>query len=174
MSATPILPLPREIEADSRCEAIRARLTTGERRTPVGAGATVPVLPFRTSLAHALGAARHAGQLVLGMAAATDALASEERGLAVLARRAGTARATRISRLLLLSEGGAAPLNRQAERLTALHAPRVLLALLACDPATLGLATTGRPAAVKVVLVRHKDAVAALLRALVAEERPAV
>jgi hypothetical protein len=170
--ATSTARLPREIESDPRCEAIRARLTTGDRRTLPGAQVTVPVLPLGPPLTEALGTAYRLGRLVLGLDAAADALASEERGLALLAHRAGTGRATRVSRLLLLSEDGAARLNRQAERLAVLHAPRVLLALLACDAVALGLATTGRPAAVKVVLARHKETVAALLRTLAPEELP--
>ena len=126
----------------------------------------VPVLPLGPALAEALGTAYRGGRLVLGLEGAAEALASEERGLAALARRAGTAQGTRVSRLLLLSEDGAARLYRQAERLATVHAPRVLLAILACNAAALGRATTGRQAAVKVVLARHKQTVAALLRAL--------
>ena len=48
------------------------------------------------------------------------------------------------------------------------HAPRVLLAMVSTDAATLGRTTTGREAAVKVVLAQRKQAVAALLRALTA------
>jgi len=40
--------------------------------------------------------------------------------------------------------------------------------MITADAATLGRATTAREAAVKVVLVQHKQAVAALLRALTA------
>ena len=52
--------------------------------------------------------------------------------------------------------------------LAAAHAPRVLVAMITADAATLGRATIAREAAVKVVLVQHKQAVAALLRALTA------
>ena len=162
--------LPREIESDPRFEAIRARLTAGDRRVPAGAQTMVPVLSLDPPLAAALGTAFRIDRLVLGLEPAAEALASEERGLAHLARRAGTERATRVSRLLLLSQDGAARLNQEAERLAAMHAPRVLLVLLACDATALGLATTGRPAGVKVVLARHKETVAALLRALAPPE----
>jgi len=95
-------------------------------------------------------------------------LATQTRGLALVARR-GESRA-RISRLLLLSDDGAERLYRHAEALAAAHAPRVLVAVVAADAAAHGRATTARDAAVKVVLVRHKQAVAALMRALI---RPA-
>jgi hypothetical protein len=158
--------LPREIEADPDREAIRARLAAAVR-TPPGATVPVPLVSLGPAVAGALGTAHRSGELVLGLEAAAETLANEERGLAELARR-GAAPGARVSRLLLLSEDGAARLYRHVERLAGVHAPRVLVVMLACDAAALGRATTGRQAAVKVVLARHKQAVAALLRALVA------
>jgi hypothetical protein len=114
----------------------------------------------------ALGAAYCAGHLVLGLEGADEALAGEARGLALVARRGGPARGPRVSRLLLLSDDGAERLYRHAERLAVAHKPRVLVLMLAADAATVGRSTTARDAAVKVVLVQHKQAVAALLRAL--------
>ncbi len=168
MAPTSTTRLPREIEDDPGCEAIQARLAASGRPLWPGGKAVVPVLPIGPALAEALGKAYRDGRLVLGLEGAADALASEERGLAALARRAGPAPGTRVSRLLLLSDDGAARLYRHVERLAAIHAPRVLVAILRCDAAALGRATTGRQAAVKIVLARHKQAVAALLRALAA------
>ena len=85
-----------------------------------------------------------------------------------MARRTRHAPGARVSRLLLLSDDGAERLYRNVERLAAAHAPRVLVAMITADAATLGRATIAREAAVKVVLVQHKQAVAALLRALTA------
>jgi hypothetical protein len=164
----PVPALPREIEADPAAGDIRARLAAGARRLWPGGRAVVPVLPLGPALAHALAAAWSERQLVLGLERAAEALASEARGLAIVARRSGHAAAPRVSRLLLLSDDGAERLYRHVERLADAHAPRVLVAVLAADAVTLGRATTGRDAAVKVVLVQHKQAVAALLRALAA------
>jgi hypothetical protein len=155
-------PLPREIEADPAHEAIRARLASVARPLWPGGEASVPVLPLGPPLATALAAAYRAGHLVLGLERAEEALAAEARGLAL----AGTTAGPRVSRLLLLSSDGAERLYRHVERLAMAHAPRVLVAMLSTDAATLGRATTGREAAVKVVLVHRKQAVAALLRAL--------
>src|SRR5881628_2567391 len=149
-------PLPREIEADPGHEVIRARLRAGGRRLWPGGQAVVPVLPLRPALAGALGAAYRDGRLVLGLERVEAALAAEARGLALVARRTGRAPGARVSRLLLLSGDG-------AERLAAAHAPRVLVAMIAADAATLGRATTAREAVVKVVLAQHKQAVTALL-----------
>lgn len=159
-------PLPREIEADPGHDAIRARLAADGRLLWSGARATVPVLPLDPALAGALGAAYRDGHLVLGLERAEEALAGEARGLAVIARRAGARAGARVSRLLLLSGDGAERLYRHVEQLAREHAPRVLVAMLSTDAATLGRATTGREAAVKVVLVQRKQGVAALLRAL--------
>ena len=121
----------------------------------------VPVLPLTPDLTSALGAARGAGRLVLGLDAVAEALATEARGLA---RRRGGEGGARVSRLLLLSEDGAERLYRHAERLAGEHAPRVLVLMLACDALALGRATTGRETPVKAVLARHKQTVATLLR----------
>ena len=126
------------------------------------------MLPLRPALAGALEAAYRGGQLVLGLERTEEVLATEARGLALVARRARRAPGTRVSRLLLLSDDGAERLYRNVERLALAHAPRVLVAMIAADAATLGRAATARDAAVKVVLVQHKQAVAALLRALTA------
>ena len=161
-------PLPREIEADPGHEAIRARLRAAGRPLWPGGQAEVPMLPLRPALAGALEAAYRGGQLVLGLERTEEVLATEARGLALVARRARRAPGTRVSRLLLLSDDGAERLYRNVERLALAHAPRVLVAMIAADAATLGRATTAREAVVKVVLAQHKQAVAALLRALTA------
>jgi hypothetical protein len=127
------------------------------------------VLPLSAAVADALHAAYRDGQLALGLERAEEVLAAEARGLTLAARRSGAAPAARVSRLLLVSNDGAERLYRHVERLGVVtHAPRVLVAMVAADAAAVGRATTAREAAVKVVLVQHKQAVAALLRALTA------
>ena len=166
MPRTSTPPLPREIVADPGHEAIRARLGAVARPLWSGGRVPAPVLPLRPALATALGAAHRDGHLVLGLERAGEVLAAETRGLALLAQRAGTAAAARVSRLLLVSGDGAERLYRHGERLVIAHAPRVLVVMLSTDAATLGRTTTGREAPVKVVLAQRKHTVAALLRAL--------
>ena len=72
--------------------------------------------------------------------------------------------------LLPLSDDGADRLYRHAEGLMAAHAPRLPVAILAADAAAVGRATTGHTAAVKAIVARHKEAVAALLRALAGDD----
>ena len=166
MSASSIPRLPRDIELDPAGDAIRTRLTAPGRPLWAGGQTVAPVLPLHAPFADALAAAYHGGHLVLGLEPATDALAAEAHGLALVARRPGAHSGARVSRLLLVSDDGAERLYRHAERLALEHAPRVLIAILAADAATLGRATTAREANVKLVLVQHKLAVSALLRAL--------
>ena len=164
---SPSLPaLPREIEANPDHETIRARLAAPDRLLWRGGHLMVPVFPLGPPLAAALAAAYGAGQLVVGFERVEEALEAETRGLALAARRRGSLPGARISRLLLLSDDGAERLYRHVEGLAVAHAPRVLVAVLAADAAVLGRATTARDAAVKVVLVQHKQAVAALMRLL--------
>ena len=165
MTPPSLAALPREIEENPDHDAIRARLAAPDRLLWRGGRTMVPVFPLRPPLAAALGAAYGAGHLVLGFERIAKALASETRGL-TMARREGSTSRARISRLLLLSDDGADRLYRHAEGLMVAHAPRVLVAVLSADAAALGRATTARDAAVKVVLVQHKQAVAALMRAL--------
>jgi hypothetical protein len=161
MASSSIAPLPREIEDDPAAAAIRACLAEPGRRLWTGSTTAVPVLPLTRELVAALGTARGARQLVLGLEAVAEALANEAHGLA---RRPGGEGGRRVSRLLLVSEDGAERLYRHVDRLAAEYAPRVLVLMLACDAAALGRATTGGETAVKAVLARHKRAVATLLR----------
>ncbi len=159
------LALPRELEADPACETIRTRFAAPDRLLWPGGTATVPVLPLAPA-GSALATEYGAGHLVLGFERITETLAGEAHGLAQVAHREPPR--PRISRLLLLSDDGAERLYRHVAAVAAAHAPRVLVALLAADAAALGHAILGSETRVKVVLVRHKDAVAALMRALAA------
>jgi hypothetical protein len=160
------LRLPRQIEADARCEAIRGALAARTRRLWPGGAVEVPVLVLTDSLAAALRAALRGGQLRRGLEAAAPALEAERRGLAAVARRTGRERGERISRLCLVASDGAERFYRQVERCLATHAPRVLGCLLEVDGTTLGEVLYGRDTAVKLVLADHKDAVSAILRSL--------
>jgi hypothetical protein len=127
----------------------------------------VPVLALTDAVVAALRAALGRGQLRRGLEATVAALDAERRGLAAVARAAGRDGGERISRLCLMTSDGAERFYRQVERCLTTHAPRVLGCLLEVDGATLGKVLYGREAAVKLVLADHKDAVAAILRALV-------
>jgi hypothetical protein len=163
-AGTPTPALPRALDDDAA--AVGARLERAAQPLWRGATLRAPVVPLDAALASALAVATRAGALVVGLEAASAALDREEHGLAVVAARAGAGRAARISRLLLLADDGAERFYRTAERVTLRHAGRVLACRLEATSTALGRAALGRDAAVKAVLVRHKDAVVQALRAI--------
>ena len=163
-------PLPREILADERGSALVARL--GRDVVPLWRDGTVavPAIPFGPAVADALAGAYAQGDAVLGLEAAATALDRDAKGEEVADLRAGRARPPRVSRLLLLASDGAERFYRHAERLTRRHATRLLTCRLGVPAAALGRAVLGRPAPVKAVLLRRKDAVTRALRAIAGDE----
>jgi hypothetical protein len=161
---TPWPPLPRALEADAT--ALRARIDGAARPLWRGATLCVPTVPLDAALAAALGTAARTGTLVLGLEAASAALDREEHGLAAAAARAAADRASRISRLLFLTDDGAERFYRAAESMTRRHAGRLLTCRLEAPAIALGRAVLGRDAGLKAVLVCHKDAVVGALRAI--------
>src|SRR5262245_33203074 len=89
---------PRDIEADPCAPVLRARLAAGARPLWRESATIVPVVAFDAALGGVLEQAAREGLLVRGLEAASAALDEEERGLAAVASRGGTARAQRISR----------------------------------------------------------------------------
>lgn len=161
--------LPREIELAPEAARIRARLS--QASSPLWSGATLaaPRLGATRTLWRALAAAERERQLAIGLEAAGVALDQEAHGLAIADRRTGRPREARVSRLLVLADDGAERFYRQAERIARRHAERLLVCVVAAGAAELGRAALGRPGRVKALLVRHKQAVAAVLRAVGAE-----
>lgn len=160
--------LPRQIESDPCHDAVCAVLEARTRRLWAGSETEVPALTASPALIAALRAADGAGQLCRGLEAASAGLAAERRGLDVAEQRGAPARGGRISRLLLCAGDGAERFYRQVERELRLHVPRVLACVLDVDGTTFGAQLYGPGASpVKLVMVDHKDAVVAVLRALV-------
>jgi hypothetical protein len=95
----------------------------------------------------------------------TEALDAEGRGL----KAAGLATDARIARLLLVTTDGSPRFYRQVARALAAHGGRTLALAVACDAMTFGRRVFGADATAKAVGLVHKDAVAAVLLALVAE-----
>jgi hypothetical protein len=160
--------LPRQIEVDPCHDAVRAALLAHPRPLWAGGEVAVPLLAPTAALVAALRAARGAGHLRRGLEAVEAALAAERKGLAVAERRAGARQGERVSRLLLCARDGAERFYRHVERVLTSHAPRVLGCVVDLDGAPFGEMLYGPGASVKLVMVEHKDAVAAVLRAFVA------
>jgi hypothetical protein len=159
-------PFPRDVEGEVGAATLRARLGAASRPLWRDAATHAPVVTLDAPLSAALASAAREGTLVLGLEAATAALDREAHGLAAVDARASSTRPARISRLLLLADDGAERFYRAADRTARRHATRVLPVRVAASAAALGQAVLGRPAGVKAVLVQHKQAVAAVLRAL--------
>src|SRR5881275_1201714 len=83
------LRLPRQIEVDPRCAAIRGVLGSRTRRLWRDGAVEVPVLALTDSLGVELRTAIGRGQLRRGLEAVIGALEAERRGLLALRRQTG-------------------------------------------------------------------------------------
>jgi len=158
--------LPRSLEDGPEAAPLRAGLQA--RAEPLWAGGEGTATPagFAGELRAAVVAAFEAGRGVRGLESAARALAGEARGQALADRRSGAPRGGRVSRLLLLSDDGAERFLRGVDSLLREHEPRVLALRLDTDAAGLGAALFGEGAIARALLIVHKEAVAAVLRAL--------
>jgi hypothetical protein len=103
-----------------------------------------------------------------GLEAARALLDAEARGLAQVDRESDVARGARLSRLIFASDDGAERFYRHVETLLVRHADRALGVRLDAHAADLGRLLFGPDAIARLVLLDHKDAVAAALLAIAA------
>ncbi len=164
--ADPNLRLPKLVEADPRAAQLLTVLSSTTELLWPGGELRVFATPMRDALAAALQAASRAGQLVRGMETAERTLAIEERGLRIADEQTGTSRGVRVSRLLILANDGADRFYRHVESLLKRHGPRVQAFKVGVDEATLGALLFGPGSRARLVMLEHKDAVAAALVAL--------
>jgi hypothetical protein len=75
----------------------------------------------------------------------------------------GVKRGDRVSRLLLLANEGSDGFYRQVENLLRRHGPRVLAIRMDVDAAGLGTPLFGEGHSARLLLIKHKEAVAAVL-----------
>ncbi len=168
MTAPPGAPtrLPRAIEHDACHAAVQAALASAVRRLWRGGTVTASIAPLTHALRRALRAAAAEGVLRRGLESAESALDAEQRGLAALPAAEAARHGERVSRLVLIANDGAERFYRRVEHLIVAHAPRVLPCVVDCDSPSLGALLYGPGEVVKLVLVEHTSAVAAVLRAL--------
>lgn len=162
----PSLRLPKAVESDPRAARIAARLASDPRPLWPGGTLRVATIPLDAGLADALRSARTANRVRRGLESIAGALDAEAHGLARVDRESGVARGARMSRLLLVTNDGAERFYRHVETLLTRHAARVQGLRLDASAAELGALLFGREAIARVVLLEHKDAVAAALLAL--------
>lgn len=164
---TPDYRLPRAVEVDARGGAVRDALARASRPLRRGGEIFVLEVDYSDALVAALKAANLAGRLVRGIDGVERALDAETKGQQRADRAAGTPRGGRVSRLLLVSDDGSDGLYKRVEKLLARHAPRVLVIRVRADAGAMATPLYGPGRTARLVLVAHKDAVSAVLLAVV-------
>ena len=166
------LRLPKAVESDPRAARILARLAEDPHPLWPGGTLRIATLPLDAALADALRSARTANRVRRGLESIAAALDAEAHGLAQVDRESGVARGARMSRLLFVTNDGADRFYRHVETLLSRHAARVQGLRLDASAAELGALLFGPEAIARIVLLEHKDAVAAALLAIAGPAAP--
>jgi len=163
---------PKQVEADARFEQLQSFLRQNSEKLWPGSNVLVPAAAFSDSIKAALVAARNSDRLSRGLESIERILENEANGLALVDKKTGEKRVQRISRLLIMSNDCVDRFNRKVESLLREHGQRVMALRIAAGAQQLGEAILGPEKAVKLLLVEHKEDVAAVLLALL-EPTPA-
>ena len=167
-SAAPWPPrLPRAVESGKHRDAVEAALDADRRLLWSGGTLRASHVPLSSSLRTALAALGSRGMLVRGLESAEAELAAERRGLDALPADLRARQGRRVSRVLVVSDDGAAWFYRHVERLVMGNTPRVLVCRVACGAAELGALAFGAGSDAKLVLTNRKSAAAAVLESLI-------
>lgn len=161
--------LPKLVEADPRAERVKLALARRSELLWPGGELRVSVVSMTEALVAALKGAAKANQIVRGLEAAERTLESEQRGMRMADEQSGSPRGLRVSRLLVLTNDGAERFYRSVESLLRRHGPRVLVVRVEMSAEALGALLLGDEDRARLLLLEHKDAVAAALLALAAE-----
>lgn len=154
--------LPKLVESDPRGVDLLQKLIA--RARPIRAESEISVPEAKLDgIKSALKSAHRAGRVVRGLKTAEQILASEEHGMQLVDESSGVTRGDRVSRLLLLANDGSDGFYRKVENLLKRHAPRVLAIRLDVNAANLGAPLFGTGHTTRLMMIQHKDAVAALL-----------
>lgn len=164
------LRLPKLVEADPRAQELLRILLAHARLLWSDGKIQVPMVAFSPALVEALRTAHKAGQLVRSLEGAERRLSAEDRGLGLVDQQSGVLRGARVSRLLVLAEDGTERFYRQVEKLLRQQGPRVLALRLEVTAETLGRMLFGPGRRAVLLLLDHKEAVSAVLLALVANK----
>lgn len=161
------LRLPKTVEADPRGARLLGDLAGHSRLLRPQGAIEVPEIPLGPGLTEVLLNACKTGRVVRGLESAERRLAAEERGLGLADQESGVLRGGRVSRLLVLADNGAERFYRQVERLLRRHGPRVLALRLNVSADALGQRFFGPRGRALLLMLDHKETVAAALLALV-------
>jgi hypothetical protein len=156
--------LPRQLLSNPKAEGLLDQLYTRTRKLHEDSMIYVPVLELNTSLKKALLTARKAGHAVRGFDNASELLIREQDGINKLIKQNG--QGDRISRLVLMSNDGAAGFYNKVNHLLVKHSPRVLGCIVDADSYALGSLLFGEGKIAKLVLVDHKAFVSQVLMSI--------
>jgi hypothetical protein len=166
--------LPKTLDDEPGATGLARQFAARAQPLWSGGAACVPRVTLIPALGAALTSAYAAGRLVRGLDDATRVLAAEDQGLKHVDRATGVARGGRVSRLLVLADDGAERFYRGVDALLRRHAPRLLALRVSADERALGALLFGPEQVARLLLLEHKDAVAAVLLALAAQWRTEV
>jgi len=161
--------LPKQVEADPRYDKLLKMLTSKTEKLWPGSEVFVPVAAFSGELKAALMEAKENDRLARGVEGIERTLGIEGRGLALVDKKSTEKRVQRISRLLIMSNDGAERFYRKVESILRQHGQRVMAVRVAVDSKELGECLFGPEKAVKLLLIEHKESVAAALLALLGQ-----
>jgi hypothetical protein len=162
-----VLKLPKDVVADPRHDAVVNLLATRAGLLWEGGRNPVATLPMTGALAAALREALFAGQACQGLELITQRLASEQKGLDALSKKAPeNPQNARVSRILFLANDGSTRFYRDCDALVSRFQQRIIACRLEVPGEALGEAVLGTPRMVRSVLVFDKTAGAKALLAL--------
>jgi len=158
--------LPKQVEADPRYKQLLILLADSAEKLWAGSDVLVPVAAFSDELKAALMSATENDRLARGADGIERSLGVEARGLALVDKKTNEKRVQRISRLLIMSNDGAERFYRKVESILRQHGQRVMAVRIDADSTQLGEYLFGPEKAAKLLLIEHKESVAAVLLAM--------
>ena len=165
-----VLKLPRQLEAEPEvARRIEATLSQSRQKLWAGGQREVVEVDLTGALKAELVRVQRFGQLERGLEGIQRLLDQEKKGLEAARAKQGAASAHRISRLVLIANDGAERFYRACESLLNHHGDRLIVLKLNVTSEVLGCELFGPQTSVKALLVSEKNAVVAVLRALVAQ-----
>lgn len=158
---------PKPIELDPRRQQLEALLAQDQRVLWDGGELRVAHLSLNPELEKTLIFLHQIHQLERGLENIERVLTKEKKGLSMLHERQGGPPAPRISRLLIIADGGSERFYRNCERVLKEHKERLLGVRLSLAASPLLMEELfGQDALAKLLLISHRDAVTRALWSL--------
>lgn len=151
------------MESDPRLAQLEAQLAHNQQLLWAGGAIKVSQVPVTSEFEKILLSLQGLQQLERGLENIEKILESEKKGLEALNKKQGKQTVYRVSRLLIITEGGSERFNRNCERLLRDHADRLLGLRIDLSDAQLIERLYGSDALTKALLVSHRDAVTRVL-----------